>query len=83
MHLMLEYTDRALVLTGGELIGDRTPAEILTDPEITERASLKKTSLYDLALMCGISDPAAFAHRVILYEQSLRESVPDPGKEVQ
>ena len=83
MHLMLEYTDRALVLTGGELIGDRTPAEILTDPEITERASLKKTSLYDLALTCGISDPAAFAHRFILYERSLRQTASGQGREVQ
>ena len=83
MHLMLEYTDRALVLTGGELIGDRTPAEILTDPEITERASLKKTSLYDLALTCGISDPAAFAHRLILYERSLRQTASGQGREVQ
>ena len=83
MHLMLEYTDRALVLTGGELIGDRTPAEILTDPEITERASLKKTSLYDLALKCGISDPAAFAHRFILYERSLRQTASGQGREVQ
>ena len=83
MHLMLEYTDRALVLTGGELIGDRTPAEILTDPEITERASLKKTSLYDLALKCGISDPAAFAHRFILYERSLRHTASGQGREVQ
>lgn len=72
MHLMLEYTDRALVITDGELIDDDTPAHVLTDDAITEQADLKKTSLYDLAVRCGISDPSEFVERFITYERAHR-----------
>ncbi|MGI6106335.1 MAG: ABC transporter ATP-binding protein [Lachnospiraceae bacterium] len=72
MHLMLEYTDRALVITDGTLIADDTPAHILTNDAITEQADLKKTSLYDLAVRCGISDPSEFVERFITYERAHR-----------
>ncbi|MBP3218648.1 MAG: ABC transporter ATP-binding protein [Lachnospiraceae bacterium] len=81
MHLMLEYTDRAMVLSDGHLIADDTPAAILTNEAVTEKASLKKTSLYDLAVACDIGDAAAFASRFISYERRLREQAQD-GKEV-
>ena len=45
MHLMLEYTDRAVVIADGELLADDTPAKILTNEEIAAKAYLKKTSL--------------------------------------
>ena len=70
MHLMLEYTDRAIVLADGHLITDDTPAGVLTNEEIADRAYLKKTSLYDLARGCGIEEAAEFAERFILYERS-------------
>lgn len=69
MHLMLEYTDRAIVLADGQMIADDTPARILTNEEISDRAYLKKTSLYDLALKCGIGEPDQFAERFIAYER--------------
>ncbi|MBQ7147253.1 MAG: ABC transporter ATP-binding protein [Pseudobutyrivibrio sp.] len=65
MHLMLEYTDRTLVLTDGELIMDARPEEVLTNPEVCEKAYLKKTSLYDLAVKCDIDDPSEFVARFI------------------
>ncbi len=65
MHLMLEYTDRTLVLTDGKLLMDTSPVNVLTDEHICDRAYLKKTSLYDLALRCGIDDPSEFAARFI------------------
>ncbi|MBQ9607799.1 MAG: ABC transporter ATP-binding protein [Lachnospiraceae bacterium] len=73
MHLMLEYTDRALVLTDGRLIADASPSEVLTDESIADRAYLKRTSLYDLAVKCGIEPPSEFADRFIAYERSLRQ----------
>ncbi len=70
MHLMLEYTDRAIVIADGHLIADDTPAAILTDDVIAGKAYLKKTSLYDLAVKCDIDDPTGFAERFIYYERA-------------
>lgn len=72
MHLMLEYTDRAIVIADGRLVTDDTPAHVLTDETITERADLKRTSLYDLAVRCAIPDPPAFAERFIAWEREVR-----------
>ncbi len=69
MHLMLEYTDRALVLTDGELVMNDLPSRVLTDEEICDKAYLKRTSLYDLAIKCGIDDPSEFAARFIDFER--------------
>ncbi|MCR5735233.1 MAG: ABC transporter ATP-binding protein [Lachnospiraceae bacterium] len=74
MHLMLEYTDRAVVLSDGTLLLDTTPAKVLTDEEAADRAYLKKTSLYDLAVKCDIEDPSDLVNRFIYYERSLREA---------
>jgi energy-coupling factor transport system ATP-binding protein len=46
MHLMLEYTRRAAVLSGGNCIALTESAEVLSDAEIIEAAWLKRTSLY-------------------------------------
>ncbi|MCD7867900.1 MAG: ABC transporter ATP-binding protein [Clostridiales bacterium] len=69
MHLMLEYTDRAIVVADGHMIADDTPAAVLTDESVADRAYLKKTSLYDLALKCGIEDAPGFVERFIYYER--------------
>ena len=79
MHLMLEYTDRAVVLADGQLLTDDTPARVLTDPETADRASLKKTSLYDLALGCDIDEPYLLVERFIDYERTLREEAKSVG----
>jgi energy-coupling factor transport system ATP-binding protein len=76
MHLMLEYTRRALVLAEGRLLASGSPEEILTDDGLIEAASLKRTSLYDLALRAGIADPRAFVSHFINYEGSRREGHP-------
>ncbi len=65
MHLMLEYTDHTLVLADGSLLMDDTPARVLTDQDVTDRAYLKRTSLYDLATGCGIAPPEAFVDAFI------------------
>ncbi|WP_130837134.1 ABC transporter ATP-binding protein [Lachnoclostridium sp. Marseille-P6806] len=69
MHLMLEYTDRAIVISEGRLVTDDTPAHVLTDAAITAQADLKETSLYELALRCGIPEPSEFVERFIAYER--------------
>lgn len=69
MHLMLEYTDRAIVIADGHLIADDTPAKVLTNESIADKAYLKKTSLYDLAVRCRIEDPSEFVERFIAFER--------------
>lgn len=73
MHLMLEYTDRAIVLSNGHIIADDKSSNILTDEKITEEASLKKTSLYDLAVKCGFENPSALVDAFIYYERNQRK----------
>ena len=75
MHLMLEYTNRAIVLAGGKLLRDDRPSVILTDEELSEQAYLKKTSLYDLAVKCDIADPSEFVDRFIVYEREKGDRV--------
>lgn len=75
MHLMLEYTDRAIVIADGELLADDTPAKILTDEGIAKKAYLKKTSLYDLAVKCDISEPSALVDRFIYFEKTKRQPI--------
>ena len=75
MHLMLEYTNRAVVIAEGELLMDDAPARVLTDEALAKKAYLKKTSLYELALKCGIDDPIVFVERFIYYEREQRKNV--------
>ena len=74
MHLMLEYTAHAIVVTNGKILYDGSSVHALTTAKIAESASLKLTSLYDLAVACGIDDTQGFVENFINYERSLRES---------
>lgn len=69
MHLMLEYTTRSVVLTGGQKIADATPSEVLGNEALIERANLKKTSLSTLAAKAGIEDRIAFIDTFIQHER--------------
>lgn len=73
MHLMLEYTRRALVFCDGRLIADRTAAAVLCDPALVEQAALKETSLYTLANRCGIASAQEFVERFIEQDREVRE----------
>lgn len=72
MHLMLEYTRRALVFCDGRLIADRTAAAVLCDPALVEQAALKETSLYTLANRCGIVPAEDFVERFIAADREVR-----------
>jgi energy-coupling factor transport system ATP-binding protein len=75
MHLMLEYTTRAVVLSDGNCEADKEPFQVLTDDRIIEQASLKRTSLYTLALNAGLPDSRGFVERYIaLDRQKLKEA---------
>ena len=72
MHLMLEYTPRALVFCNGQLIADRSAAGVLCDPELIQKAALKETSLFTLANRCGITPAEAFVERFIETDREVR-----------
>ena len=72
MHLMLEYTPRALVFCDGQLIADRSASAVLCDPELIERAALKETSLFTLANRCGIAPAEDFVERFIAADREVR-----------
>ena len=58
MQLMLDYSDRALVMVDGELIADTDPASLLSNPELLVKANLKETSIFKLAKKLDV-DPLA------------------------
>ena len=72
MHLMLEYTPRAVVFNAGKVIADTSAAEVLNSPEIVEAAHLKETSLYHLSKLCGIPSAEEFTRRFIARDQEVR-----------
>ena len=72
MHLMLEYTKRAIVFSEGKLLADTSAAHVLNNPELVRQANLKETSLYTLSVQCGIDDPQAFTEGFIRQEQEVR-----------
>lgn len=73
MHLAVEYTDRVLVLSDGRLLADADPAVVLTDPDLTRRADLVTTGLYELARRCGLRDPHTLVHRFVAVDRAARE----------
>ena len=59
MQLMLDYSDRALVMVDGELIADTDPASLLSNPELLVKANPKgETSIFNLAKKLDV-DPLA------------------------
>ena len=72
MHLMLEYTRRAVVLAGGHKIADTLASEVLINDEWIQEANLNKTSLYQLAQKAGIDDALGFIHTFIQQERKSR-----------
>lgn len=72
MHLMLEYTERAIVISDAEKLADQKAFEVLCDPVLTEKANLKETSLFELAQKAGIEDPLGFVECFIHYDREVR-----------
>lgn len=79
MHLALEHTDRVLVMSDGRLLADDDPARVLVDPELTARAHLVTTGLYDLAERCGLADPHALVRRFVRADRAVPVAPPSDG----
>ncbi len=71
MHLMLEYTDRTIVLGHGNILMDARPADVLTNAAIIQQASLAKTSLYTLAEAHHLN-PTEFVAKFVQAEREAR-----------
>jgi energy-coupling factor transport system ATP-binding protein len=69
IHLALEYSTRSIVLSDGCKIADDTPANVLSEKEIIEKANLKETSLGRLASIVGIEDKNDFIQYFIDFEK--------------
>ena len=72
MHLMLEYTNKAIVLADGKKLADDTSASILTNNEVIKQANLKETSVYELAVRCELDNPRNFVNKFIEYDRRIR-----------
>lgn len=72
MHLMLEYTERTLVLSDGKILADTTPINVLTNVQLVEQASLKETSLFTFAKHLNLADPFLFTKNFMTYDQEVR-----------
>lgn len=70
MHLMLEYTNRSLAFAHGQLIADTTPIKILSNLDLVKQASLRRTSLFELAKHYGLADPNKFVEAFLDSERS-------------
>ena len=72
MHLIEEYTDRALVIGDKKILADTTPAELFSQSELIDRANLAETSLFKLGQRLKSMDAIDFIETFIGYERSKR-----------
>lgn len=54
MQLMLDYSDRAIVVLDGQILADQSPAQVLSNHELIASANLKETSIFSLAEKLGV-----------------------------
>lgn len=74
MHLMLEYTNRAIVFSNGLKLSDDIAANVITDKDVILEANLKETSLYELAIKSKLDNPREFVKKFIEYDRRIREN---------
>ena len=70
MQLMLDYSDRAIVVVDGQILADQSPAQVLSNHKLIAAANLKETSIFSLAEKLGV-DPLALTQ---FYMQKKEES---------
>lgn len=73
MHLAIEYTDRAIVFSEGELIADAPVYKVLSDNQVIDKANLKQTSLYELARRMNL-DPELYIKQFIANERKIKQN---------
>ncbi|MCT0165695.1 ATP-binding cassette domain-containing protein [Lactobacillus helveticus] len=74
MYLMMEYTNRSLVFADGKLIANTEPIRLLTENSLIKKASLKRTSLYDLARKYNLKDPNYFVRAYVDSERTSKNA---------
>ncbi|HCG2339292.1 TPA: ABC transporter ATP-binding protein [Staphylococcus aureus] len=72
MHLLSEYSSRTVVLSKGQVVADTTPVLVLNDKKICEIASLRQTSLFEMAEYIGISEPQKLIQLFINHDRKVR-----------
>lgn len=72
MHLMLEYTRRAVVMAKGKIVADTSSAFVLINPRLIQIASLKETTLFTFANQIGMTDPYSFTEKFVYYDRAAR-----------
>ncbi|MCI5774950.1 MAG: DUF3744 domain-containing protein [Aerococcus sp.] len=73
IEAMLEYTRRAIVLSGGKIIADTSPVQVITTPDIIQRAALRETSLNQLAAHLDLADPYLFIQKFMDYDREVQQ----------
>lgn len=68
MHLVLEYTQRSIVICDSKMIADAPMTQVFSQPALLDKANLTTTSLYDLADKLGIDDKNGFMQHFIQLE---------------
>ncbi|MBM7643616.1 ABC transporter ATP-binding protein [Streptococcus loxodontisalivarius] len=68
MQLMMEHSDRCVVVADGQILADASPLEIFEREDVLAQANLKKTSLYELANYLKV-DPIALTQYYIQEER--------------
>lgn len=65
LHLVLEYTNRSIVIADSKLIADAPMTDVFTQPALLNQANLTTTSLYQCAQMAKIDDINSFMLKFI------------------
>ena len=68
MHLVLEYTQRSIVISDSKLIADAPMTQVFSAPQLLDQANLTTTSLYELADKLAITNKDAFMQYFIQHE---------------
>jgi energy-coupling factor transport system ATP-binding protein len=67
LHLTLEYADRALVLSAGEVLKIGSIYDVLSDDELMSRANLRETTLSEMAKIAKIDEIDRFLETSMRY----------------
>lgn len=65
IQLALEYADRAIVLSSGQILADDIIYHVLSQKEVMKTANLKDTSISTLARLYDVEDESTFLKQVI------------------
>ncbi|AIW20822.1 energy-coupling factor ABC transporter ATP-binding protein [Vibrio coralliilyticus] len=69
MHLVLEHTQRSIVIADSRLIADAPMTHVFSQPDLLNQANLTTTSLYDMAMRLDVADKNQFMQHFIKLEQ--------------